>query len=492
MDFSAGSYFSSWPVNSGSESYSLADGSVESYGGEGSMAPSSYFMTARSDHNLKFSVHEQDSTMLPNEQLTYAGAGQTDLLPGDTLSRDKLCENLLELQRLQNNSNLQSNLVAPGVLQHNSTPGVFHPQLNTPGLSELPHALSSSIDSNGSEVSAFLADVNAVSSAPTLCSAFQNASSFMEPVNLEAFSFQGAQSDSVLNKTSHSNGNISVFDSATLASLHDSKEFITGRLPSFASVKEANLASSGFKTQKQVINEQNAMCNVPLPAFTARNQMSVAATQGALIPQKIPSWINENKSEGPVSHPSDVQTQPNSAGNGVGVKPRVRARRGQATDPHSIAERLRREKISDRMKSLQDLVPNSNKADKASMLDEIIDYVKFLQLQVKVLSMSRLGAPGAVLPLLTESQTEGYHGQPLSAPTNTQGLLDALDSEDAFVFEEEVVKLMETSITSAMQYLQNKGLCLMPVALASAISTQKGVSAAAIPPERRNKDMLLP
>jgi len=29
---------------------------------------------------------------------------------------------------------------------------------------------------------------------------------------------------------------------------------------------------------------------------------------------------------------------------------------------------------------------------------------------------------------------------------------------------------METSITSAMRYLQNKGLCLMPVALASAIS----------------------
>jgi hypothetical protein len=40
------------------------------------------------------------------------------------------------------------------------------------------------------------------------------------------------------------------------------------------------------------------------------------------------------------------------------------------------------------------------------MLDEIIDYVKFLQLQVKVLSMSRLGATEAVVPLLTESQTE--------------------------------------------------------------------------------------
>ncbi|KAL6555152.1 hypothetical protein OROGR_006410 [Orobanche gracilis] len=91
-----------------------------------------------------------------------------------------------------------------------------------------------------------------------------------------------------------------------------------------------------------------------------------------------------------------------AAGGGVaatGVQPRqrVRARRGQATDPHSIAERLRRERIAERMKALQELVPNANKIDKASMLDEIIDYVKFLQLQVKVLSMSRLGGAAPVI-----------------------------------------------------------------------------------------------
>ncbi|KAL2646063.1 hypothetical protein AAZV13_05G029000 [Glycine max] len=39
----------------------------------------------------------------------------------------------------------------------------------------------------------------------------------------------------------------------------------------------------------------------------------------------------------------------------------VRARRGQATDNHSLAERARREKISERMKILQDLVPGCNK-----------------------------------------------------------------------------------------------------------------------------------
>ncbi|KAJ6882120.1 hypothetical protein NC651_028666 [Populus alba x Populus x berolinensis] len=39
----------------------------------------------------------------------------------------------------------------------------------------------------------------------------------------------------------------------------------------------------------------------------------------------------------------------------------VRSRRGQATDSHSLAERARRERISERMKILQDLVPGCNK-----------------------------------------------------------------------------------------------------------------------------------
>ncbi|KAL5703003.1 hypothetical protein ACHQM5_028150 [Ranunculus cassubicifolius] len=66
----------------------------------------------------------------------------------------------------------------------------------------------------------------------------------------------------------------------------------------------------------------------------------------------------------------------------------VRARRGQATDSHSLAERVRREKISERMKFLQDLVPGCNKVTgKALMLDEIINYVQSLQRQVEFLSM---------------------------------------------------------------------------------------------------------
>ncbi|KAJ7552029.1 hypothetical protein O6H91_06G039400 [Diphasiastrum complanatum] len=63
-----------------------------------------------------------------------------------------------------------------------------------------------------------------------------------------------------------------------------------------------------------------------------------------------------------------------------GVRPRVRARRGQATDPHSIAERLRRERIAERMKSLQELVPNSNKVslDKGLRLFKVFDFCHVL------------------------------------------------------------------------------------------------------------------
>ncbi|KAK4264560.1 hypothetical protein QN277_025719 [Acacia crassicarpa] len=66
----------------------------------------------------------------------------------------------------------------------------------------------------------------------------------------------------------------------------------------------------------------------------------------------------------------------------------VRARRGEATDSHSLAERVRRERISERMRMLQRLVPGCDKiTGKALVLDEIINYVQALQNQVEFLTM---------------------------------------------------------------------------------------------------------
>ncbi|XP_002994179.2 uncharacterized protein LOC9638016 [Selaginella moellendorffii] len=161
---------------------------------------------------------------------------------------------------------------------------------------------------------------------------------------------------------------------------------------------------------------------------------------------------------------ASTQPQPVNPVAGGAPRPRVRARRGQATDPHSIAERLRRERIAERMKALQDLVPNANKTDKASMLDEIVDYVKFLQLQVKVLSMSRLGSAAAVPSLVADLPSEGANSLLASTLSRSTGIShDGLASA-----ERQVARLMDEDMGSAMQYLQSKGLCLMPISLATA------------------------
>ncbi|GAB2280049.1 hypothetical protein Dimus_014687 [Dionaea muscipula] len=66
----------------------------------------------------------------------------------------------------------------------------------------------------------------------------------------------------------------------------------------------------------------------------------------------------------------------------------VRAKRGQATDSHSLAERVRREKINEKLRVLQDLVPGCYKTmGMAVMLDVIINYVRSLQNQIEASSL---------------------------------------------------------------------------------------------------------
>ncbi|KAF5747011.1 transcription factor SPATULA-like isoform X1 [Tripterygium wilfordii] len=68
-------------------------------------------------------------------------------------------------------------------------------------------------------------------------------------------------------------------------------------------------------------------------------------------------------------------------------KLRNSSKRSRASDFHNLSEKRRRSRINEKMRALQNLIPNSNKTDKASMLDEAIEYLKQLQLQVQMLSM---------------------------------------------------------------------------------------------------------
>lgn len=69
---------------------------------------------------------------------------------------------------------------------------------------------------------------------------------------------------------------------------------------------------------------------------------------------------------------------------------KIRAKRGFATHPRSIAERERRIRISARIKKLQDLFPNADKqTSTADMLDEAVEYIKELRKQLKILTETK-------------------------------------------------------------------------------------------------------
>ncbi|XP_074575476.1 transcription factor PHYTOCHROME INTERACTING FACTOR-LIKE 13-like isoform X2 [Curcuma longa] len=72
-------------------------------------------------------------------------------------------------------------------------------------------------------------------------------------------------------------------------------------------------------------------------------------------------------------------------------------RRSRAAEVHNLSERKRRDRINEKMKALQELIPHCNKTDKASMLDEAIEYLKSLQLQVQMMWMGS-GMASMMLP----------------------------------------------------------------------------------------------
>lgn len=82
------------------------------------------------------------------------------------------------------------------------------------------------------------------------------------------------------------------------------------------------------------------------------------------------------------------------------------SRRSRAAAIHNQTERRRRERINQKMKALQKLVPNANKTDKASMLDEVIDYLKKLQAQVQLMKNMPIPPPQMMIQLQQQQQQQ--------------------------------------------------------------------------------------
>ncbi|KAF2283736.1 hypothetical protein GH714_014661 [Hevea brasiliensis] len=115
--------------------------------------------------------------------------------------------------------------------------------------------------------------------------------------------------------------------------------------------------------------------------------------------------------------------------------PRSSSKRSRAAEVHNLSEKRRRSRINEKMKALQNLIPNSNKTDKASMLDEAIEYLKQLQLQVQMLSMRNgisfhpMCLPGMLQPVQLSQYSRGFSEENGSQHLNISGSL-ALNQEN--------------------------------------------------------------
>ncbi|KAL5809884.1 hypothetical protein ACOSQ3_026583 [Xanthoceras sorbifolium] len=192
------------------------------------------------------------------------------------------------------------------------------------------------------------------------------------------------QSDFPANYHTHNNNNLpSSFHSDDSLMITTTTTAATTTVPVAAQTRTANEEDVFFHESKQreeVTREQ------PTTSISQNISCSASTTEfeGDTNKKRTKNKLGRGKKARSNEKEKEEEEEEEKAEEVV----HVRAKRGQATDSHSIAERVRREKINKKMRCLQDLVPGCHKTmGMAGMLEEIINYVHSLQNQVEFLSM---------------------------------------------------------------------------------------------------------
>ncbi|KAG4930865.1 hypothetical protein GLYMA_17G180800v4 [Glycine max] len=125
------------------------------------------------------------------------------------------------------------------------------------------------------------------------------------------------------------------------------------------------MSTIGTSRTLTIMMRRSTICTTLTETFQASTLMSF------LPPQENPNFVNPQ-----LLFPLLYSSQQ------IPIPPLCSSsKRSRAVEFHNLYEKRRRSRIKEKMKALQNLIPNSNKTNKALMLDEAIEYLKQLQLQ---------------------------------------------------------------------------------------------------------------
>ncbi|XP_054823987.1 transcription factor SPATULA-like, partial [Prosopis cineraria] len=183
--------------------------------------------------------------------------------------------------------------------------------------------------------------------------------------------------------------------SSSLLVTHTAKNaptYVAGLCSSHATPENARPSHRANLFQDGVaIVDSSVGVTAPNDVFLSSSGTCTSANAKGSFVENMPSssfgvsdneWFDEYDCKSEEGIEALVERQPVKS-----VPPRSSSKRSRAAEVHNLSEKRRRSRINEKMKALQNLIPNSNKTDKASMLDEAIEYLKQLQLQVQMLTM---------------------------------------------------------------------------------------------------------
>lgn len=201
--------------------------------------------------------------------------------------------------------------------------------------------------------------------------------------NVDGSSSLGVDKGRVNEKGSVVSGSNQV-QSTTIVSTIESRG--VGRKPNASlDVKRSVAMPPIKKADRQGDTPVKGKCVDPVVASSSVCSANVASGASSDLNNRFKRKYSETEES---DYPSeDVEEESVGVRKPVTARPGSSAKRTRAAEVHNLSERRRRDRINEKMRALQELIPNCNKVDKASMLDEAIEYLKTLQIQVQMMSM---------------------------------------------------------------------------------------------------------